>query len=220
MAGDAASTLPRREGGAFRPHPPRRFIVGLVVAVLVCAVTVAILTGGGRRTVRASSSSYGGYPSWLPHTKLPPADPIVAASLTHPALDAVEGTTIDTHLRSASALITGVGPAFPAWVSAAAQGGHLTSGSAVPVSFTVTVVVRQGSVPLQAGEFSILTAQGQLVHPAVTSPGGGPLPAGLTAGQHMNLTLTTDLPEGDGALRWAPSGPRVVAAWLYQLELD
>jgi len=190
----------------------------------VIAVTAGLLiAGGGKATDRIANRSekYGRYPSWLPHAKLPPVNTLLKASLSHPELDAIEGNTMQVQLPGGvEADITAVGPSFPAWVSAAVQSGTLSEGTAVPAKFEVTVIARRGAVPLQASAFSILTAGGQLLHPAVTVPGGKALPATLPAGQHLNLTVSAKLVEGDGSLRWAPVGPRVVSGWLYQLELD
>jgi hypothetical protein len=209
-------------GGTFWSRPGRRrsAAAGAVLLVAV-AVTLAVVAGGtGSGAAKAVASTYGGYPVWLPHTKLPPTNSILQSSANHPQLEAVEGNTIAVNLPGGEAAITAVGPIFPAWVPAAAQSGHLSEGGPVPATFTVTLIARRGAVPLRASAFSILTAQGQLVHPALTASGGKPPPATLTAGQHLNLTLKTELVEGDGSLRWAPSGSRVLAGWLYQLELD
>jgi len=196
-------------------------IGALLVVVAVAIVGVVLLTSGGGPRRVASNDRYGTYPSWLPHTKLPPVNTAPRATLSHPLLNAVEGNTVQAVLPGgAEAYITAVGPTFPAWVSTAVQAGTLSDGTAVPTRFTVTVIARRGSVPLRASAFSILTAAGQLVHPAVTGPGGGAMPATLRAGQHVNLTVSTKLVEGEGALRWAPSGSKVISAWLYQVELD
>ncbi len=212
-------------GGAFGPRPRSRVLIGAAVVVLAAvALTAGLLIGSpgaGASRHAGGDSAYGSYPSWLPHTKLPAVNTTLKASLSHPQLDAIEGNTMEVQLPSGADVdITVVGPSFPTWVSAAAQAGTLSEGSAVPATFTVTVLARGGAVPLRASAFSILTAAGQLLHPAVSGPGGKPAPAALAAGQHLNLTVKAKLTEGDGSLRWAPTGARVVSGWLYQLELD
>ena len=42
----------------------------------------------------------------------------------------------------------------------------------------------------------------------------------MTPGRTLTLTMKTTLPEGESALRWAPEGPRVIAGWVFGLELD
>lgn len=220
-----AATSGREEGGAFGPRPRARLLVATAlaatVAIIVAAVVVLVLgSGGGGAAASARNTTYGHYPAWLPHTKLPAVNQIVHSTAAHPQTEAIEGNTIDVQTAHAGALITAVGPAFPSWVSAEVQSGRLPEDSAVPTTFTVTVIARSGTVPLSAAAFSILTAGGQLVHPAVTVTGGRVAPASIRAGQHVELTLRAKLVEGDGSIRWAPSGDRVLAGWLYQLELD
>jgi hypothetical protein len=211
-------------GGTFGSRPRRRVLITAAAAVVAAAAIAVIfggLIGGHNGTRSATESKYGGYPAWLPNTKLPPVNTVLKANASQPQLGAVEGNTIEVQLPSgAEADITAVGPALPAWVSAAAQAGTLSQGSPVPTTFTLTLIGRTGTVPLRASAFSILTAAGQVLHPAITGPGGAPLPATLRARQHLNLTLKAQLVEGDGSLRWAPTGPSVLSAWLYQLELD
>lgn len=203
-----------------RPRPRLSIIVLALAAAAVIAVLLGTGTGGGTGAARARNATYGAYPRWLPDTKLPSVDEIVRSTPTHPALEAIEGNTIDVWLGHAQALVTAVGPALPSWVSAAVQSGRLAEDTPVPTTFTVTVIAREGTVPIRATAFSVLTAGGQLVRPAVSAAGGGPAPGELRAGQHVNLTLRAKLVEGDGSMRWAPSGSRVLAGWLYQLELD
>jgi hypothetical protein len=210
-------------GGVFGPRPRRRALVSaaiVLLAAIAVAVGLAATSGGSPRA--AVGSRYGGYPSWLAgRTKLPSVETVLKSSLSHPLANAIEGSTIDVQLPGgAQAEITAVGPALPAWVSAEVQAGTLREGVAVPTSFTVTVIARRGTVPLRASAFSILTAGGELLRPAISGPGSVPAPAKLRAGQHLNLTLKANLVEGDGSLRWAPTGARVLSAWFYQLELD
>ncbi|HSZ06481.1 MAG TPA: hypothetical protein VK778_14935 [Solirubrobacteraceae bacterium] len=192
-----------------------------MLAAVAVAAGLLIGSSGAAASRRAAVSTYGGYPTWLPRKKAPAVNTILNASPSHPQLDAIEGNTMEVALPAgAEAEITAVGPSFPTWVAAAAQAGTLSEGSAVPAAFTVTVIARRGTVPLRASAFSILTAAGQLLHPAISGPGGKPAPAALRAGQHLSLTVNAKLTEGDGSLRWAPTGARVVSGWLYQLELD
>jgi hypothetical protein len=208
-------------GGAFWSRPRGRLLIAAAVAVAAIAVTGGILISSTQRHT-TGNSTYGGYPAWLAHTKLPPVNTVLKASLSHPQLGAIEGNTVAVQLPGgADAEVTAVGPALPAAVAAAAQAGTLSDGSPVPTTFTLTLIARRGTVPLRASAFSIMTAAGQLLHPAiVTGAGGTQLPKTLRTGQHLTLTLKAKLVEGDGALRWAPTGARVLSAWLYQLELD
>jgi hypothetical protein len=222
-ASDHAATTAHIGGRVFGPGPRRRVLAGATTAVVVAAAVVAIVlttTGGGSHPANAAASvKYGKIPSWIPK-QTQPSDRIVPASAAHPVLAAVEGDTVDAHLSAGSAYVTGVGPSVPNWVQSDAQAGHWTASSVAPSTFTFTVAAPKGVIPLKASDFSILTAAGQIVHPALTLSGGGALPATVQAGKSLNLTLKTSLPEGEGALRWAPDGNRVLVAWIYELELD
>jgi hypothetical protein len=54
----------------------------------------------------------------------------------------------------------------------------------------------------------------------VTNAAGGPVPATVGPGQTVKLTLTTSLPEGDGEIRWAPVGNRILVSYFWTLEFD
>jgi hypothetical protein len=209
-------------GRAFGPGPRRRALVGAVAltAAVVAAVVVIVASSGGSHPQNAAASlTYGKIPDWIPQ-QTQPSDRIVAATGAKPVLAAAEGDTVNAHLRAGSAYVTGVGPSVPNWVQNYAHEGRWPAGSLAPSTFTFTVAAPKGVVPLKAGAFSILTAQGQIVHPAVTLAGGGALPATIKAGKPVNLTLKASLPEGEGSLRWAPDGNRVLVGWMYELELD
>lgn len=217
-ASDTPSPAGRRDR-VLTPGPGRRGLAAAATVAVILAAGVLIITGlGAARKPAAAGQTYGEIPSWLPKPAAP-SDAMVSASAAHPVLAAVEGDTVDAHLYAGSAYVTGVGPA--AATSAPAGGRAGTGGSALsPTTFLFTIASARGAVPLRAGAFSILTAAGQILHPTVTLRGGGRLPARATPGKPVNLTLSASLPEGQGALRWAPDGNRVLVAWLYQFELN
>ncbi len=221
---EQVTTLASIGGRATRPGPRRRVVmiaVAAVVAAALAALAVLALSGGSRPSSQsvAESLKYGKIPAWIPQQKAA-SDQIVSASATHPVLAAVEGDTVKAILPAGSAYGTAIGPSVPNWVQNYAHNGQWTAGSLAPSTFTFTIAAPSGVVPLKAADFSILTSSGQIIHPAVTLAGGGELPATAKPGQSLNLTLKTQLPEGEGALRWAPGGSRVLIAWLYELELD
>jgi hypothetical protein len=209
-------------GRAFGPGPRRRVLAAVVAlgAAIAVAVVVILATNGGSHPNSAGASlKYGKIPDWIPQ-QTQPSDQIVSATAGKPVLAAAEGDTVNAHLPAGSAYVTGVGPSVPNWVQNYAHEGRWPAGSLAPSTFTFTVAAPKGVVPLKASAFSILTATGQIVHPAVTLRGGGALPATVTAGKPLNLTLKAKLPEGEGSLRWAPDGNRVLVGWMYELELD
>jgi hypothetical protein len=209
-------------GRAFGPGPGRRVlaaVVGLSAAIAVAAVVMLATSGSSHPNGTAASLKYGKIPDWIPQ-QTQPSDRIVAATAAKPVLAAAEGDTVNAHLLAGSAYVTGVGPSVPNWVQNYAHDGRWLAGSLAPSTFTFTVAAPKGVIPLKASAFSILTATGQIVRPAVTLRGGGALPASVKAGTPLNLTLKAKLPEGEGSLRWAPDGNRVLVGWMYELELD
>jgi hypothetical protein len=218
-SGTAGSTPLRGGGGrAFGPGSRRTQAVA-AVGVVIVAVVAVVLAGGGGHAASAGLPKYGKIPSWLPNPA-PPANQIATATEAKPVLAAIEGNTVHAQLAGGSAMVTTVGPAVPSWVASDVQGGHWQSGETAPSTFTVTFAQVKGDVPLTPSDFQIVTVNGQTVHPAMSVAGGGSLPARLTPGSHLTVDLRTGLAEGEGAVRWIPSGVRVLVAWTYQLELD
>jgi hypothetical protein len=167
----------------------------------------------------ASTTRYGGLPSWLPKAKIP-VGRVVQASAKHPQLAVIEGDTVSVHLARGRVLATAVGPAVPAGAAEEAQDGHSDDAEVTTCTFTVTFKAASARVPINPSSFTILDEQGQLSHLGVSAAGGGSLPAAVAPGRTVALTLKSDLPEGEYILRWAPAGPKVLVGWEFNVELD
>jgi len=89
-----------------------------------------------------------------------------------------------------------------------------------PCTFEVTITRVSASVPVAAGDFTIVDELGQLHQPQVTTITGGPPPASATPGRTLALTVQDVLPTGSGTLRWAPGGGRPVVSWDFDVEID
>ena len=220
MSGGTTSAVNSSTGGgrAFRPGP--RTALAAVVAATAAAVLLVILlgTGGGQNTA-GRVTSYGHLPKWLP--KLSTAAPrLEVATAAKPVLGEEQGYTVHAMLPSGATDITAVGPQIPGWVASYVQSGVWPDAKPVPATFVVTLASVKGRVPISAAAFTVLTDGGQILHPKVAAMGGGAVPAELQPGQHVNLKVTTSVPEGSGSIRWAPLGRRVLVGWIYQLELD
>ncbi len=191
-----------RSGGRVR-------VAGLVVAgIAVAGIGTALLARPGPPPTPAS---YGGIPTWLPTPKLG-VGRVVAASAGHPWL-AIEGDTVLVHLARGQVLATAVGPAVP-------SEGQFPLPRTSRCTFTVTLTRAAGVVPLRANAFSIVDELGHLHHPRVTTQGGGPLPATITPGQTVIVTVRDRLPTGNGQLRWAPGTLRPIVSWDFDVEID
>jgi hypothetical protein len=154
------------------------------------------------------------------------AEPVAATTPTaapkHPQLRAMQGYPVDATLTSgASVKYSVVGPTVPGWVSQEAGTGAWKAGETAPSTFALTFKnVKGGAIPLSAADFSVITYQGRVLHPRVNTAAGGPLPRSLGPGQSMTLKLKTALPEGDGEVRWAPAGKRILVSYVWTLEFD
>jgi hypothetical protein len=192
----------------------------VLVLVTLAALGGVLLSGHGGAATPRPSARYGGFPAWLPTPKVT-VSRIVQASAAHPWLSAIEGDTVSVHLTRGNVLATVVGPAVPAYVAEKTQDDDDDGGSdTAPCTFTVTFRSTSGVVPLDANAFTILDERGQIHRLRVTTADGGPPPARVTPGRPVTLAMEAALPEGEGALRWAPDGPRVIAGWVFGLELD
>ncbi len=116
-------------------------------------------------------------------------------------------------IKGAGALATAVGPNVPDRI----QG---SSALHTPASFDVTFASVHGSIPIEAGAFTVTDEQGELHHPSLTVLDGGALPAVVPAGRPFTLVLSTTLPIGSGTLRYTPVGPHYLAAWDFDVETD
>jgi hypothetical protein len=229
------STDPAASGGdgsqAKRRGSRRALLYGAVLAVVAVAILVAVLAGGHGGSASAglgqagsaarharSSAKYGGLPSWLPKPKVV-VHRVPNASAAHPWLSAIEGETVSVKLAGGHVLATIVGPSIPEEVAEKAQHDDDDSDTA-PCTFTATFMSASGSVPLHPSAFTILDERGQVHRLLVTGADGGPVPSEVAPGRTVTLTMKATLPEGEGALRWAPDGPRVLAGWVFGLELD
>jgi hypothetical protein len=216
MRAESTATPVGRGAGSGRGGWRAAVVAGVLSVAAVVAVVLVL--GGGAGGASTGSAKYGGLPAWLPKPRQA-VDQIRNASVEHPWLSAVEGETVSVALASGRVLATVVGPSVPEAVSERAQDGDDNSETA-PCKFTATFASASGEVPLRAGDFTILDERGRAHAVRVTAANGGPLPSRVLPGRPVALRISATLPEGEGALRWAPNGPRVLAGWVFGLELD
>jgi hypothetical protein len=154
---------------------------------------------------------YGGIPSFLPKATIP-VNRVVSATATHPAL-AIQGDAVALRLARGHALATAVGPDIPDRI----QG---TSAPSTPAAFDLTFTGARGSVPLKSSAFTVTDELGVVHHPQVSVLGGGVVPTSVPVGRSFTLVLRTQLPIGNGRLRYAPAGPHPLVAWDFDVETD
>lgn len=159
-----------------------------------------------------SRASYGVLPADLRSRQKPPPNQVLSSSVTHPA-DPIQGVSVRLHLGGASALATAVGPDIPTRY----QG---TFNLHAPATWVVTFTDVSGRFPLAQRVFSLTDEKGETLHPRVSAAAGGRLPKTVPTGRSFTVKLKDPLvSQGDGKLRYAPSG-RLLVEWDYSVETD
>lgn len=211
-----------RGSRAFKPGSRWAFAGAVVVALVLAAVLVVALKPASNNKVLAVTP--GKLPSWLPksaqHPVANPTPQIEQATAANPILDEQQGYPVDATVPSGSVEMTAVGPQVPGYVSGYAEKGLWPATKLVPSVFYVSLANVKGSVPISAKAFSVLTGTGQVLPVKLSLQGGGKVPAVVKAGQRLTLEAKTKTLAGQGSIRWAPGGPKVLVGWVYQLELD
>jgi hypothetical protein len=184
---------------------------GRLLALAAALVVVSAVVVGFQATRGSSSARYGTIPSWLPQPKVETGRTVVA-SAAHPQL-AIQGDAVRVLLHGGSVLATTVGPVVP-------EDGQLPVPATSPTTFTVTFRAASGSVPLNAGAFTILDELSNVHRPTVTLAGGGALPSHVTPGSVVRLRVHDILPTGGGELRWTPQAGKALVRWDFDVEID
>jgi hypothetical protein len=228
MSGGALSTTPSDDHGGRTFGFGRRwaFVAAAVLALAVAAVVVlALKPGGGAGTIDIHgrnlplTKKFGHPAKWL---KIPTAPAVTIATATPrtPQLRAMQGYPVLAKLPTGSVQISVEGPTVPNWASQEAGAGKWPGDAAVPSAFDVTFKAAKGSIPLSVSDFDVVTYNGELLHPKIATASGASLPASIPEGRSLTLKLTTSVPQGDGEVRWAPGGKRILVAYFWTLELD
>jgi hypothetical protein len=218
VGGGTTDATPARAGGgrAFKPGPRWAFGGAVVLALAVAAALVLILSPSHTNP----NNTYGPLPAWLPKVK-PTTPSLEVATPAKPILQEEQGYTVHAVLPGGSADVTAVGPEFPDYVTQYAQAGKWPAAKLVPSTFFVTFTKVTGSIPLAARDFDLLNGNGQRsLARSVTVKGGGRLPTAIKNGQTVTLVVKAGALEGQGTIRWAPQAPKILAGWVFQLELD
>jgi hypothetical protein len=228
MSSGAVHATPSKDNGGRGLWPGRRwaFAAAAVVAVILAAVLViALKPSSAPGTINIDGRNLPltkklGHPAkWI---KIPraPAVTVAKATAAAPQLHAMEGFPVQAELPHGSVQIAVEGPAIPNWATNEANAGKWPSGAPVPATFDVTFTNAKGTVPLSQADFGVITYTGQLLQPKVSNAAGGQIPASIPSGKSVTLKMSTSVPEGDGEIRWAPNGKKILVAYFWTLELD
>jgi hypothetical protein len=84
----------------------------------------------------------------------------------------------------------------------------------------VTFAHVSAPIALNRSSFVLVDERHRIHHPRVTGLHGRAAPAELRPGPPVSIELHAVLPTGDGGLEWRPAGPRAVAGWDFNVEID
>lgn len=185
--------------------------VGLRAAALGLAITVPVILAGCSSAAPTAPDTYGGLPSYLP-TAPAGTDGTLVGSVSHPALTS-EGDTVDVKLPGGGTVsMTVTGPVVPGE-------GLPHQADDTTCTWTVTLDHATKALPIRIADLSTLDQLGN-VYSLATVPGQRKPPSELGPGEKATFELRTDMKVGEGLLRWAPGGSKIVASWDFEVEND
>ena len=205
---------------ARRSVPPRRLVVISALALLAVGVAGGLVAGLGGASgdrpgpARWSLSGKGlvGYPSFLPKWTLKPgAVGVLSGAVTKPALTS-EGDTVKVVTPRWSVYVTVTGPEVPGE-------GLPYQAPSTTCTWTVEMSGASSAVPVSVSDFDSIDTAGKVFHPYLV-PGQIRPPGVLEPGKTLIFELRTGEPVGEGLMRFAPIGRRIVAKWDFIVEND
>jgi hypothetical protein len=160
----------------------------------------------------ANSTTYGGYPTYLPSSTLNyHSDTVLTGTVQRPALTS-QGDGVEVKTPQWSVLVTVTGPEVPGE-------GLPYQAPTTTCTWIVTMSGATGPVPVSASDFSSIDDENNLYRPALV--GGQPKPPPvLRPGQKISFELRAVEATGEGLMRWAPDGHNIVAKWDFVVEND
>jgi hypothetical protein len=173
---------------------------------LVLTIVVLATAGCGS----PSKPSYGSLPSFLPTSAVQP-DSILTGTADNPALT-TEGDSVRVQLPAGTVIATITGPEVPGE-------GLPYQTPATTCTWTVTMRAATAAVPISIADFTTLDHLGIVYHPKLIAGQPKP-PATLAPGKSVTFELRTVMTVGEGLIRWAPGGPKIVASWDFEVEND
>jgi len=164
------------------------------------------------RSTRRSHRGLVGYPAFLPKRTLDyDSDALVVGTAGKPALTN-QGDPIEVVTPGWSVLAVISGPEVPGE-------GLPYQTSFTTCTWTVTLSKATGRVPISISDFDSIDDRGNLYRPQLVA--GQPAPARfLQPGERVSFELRAYEAVGEGLMRWAPIGGRIVGKWDFVVEND
>jgi hypothetical protein len=188
----------------------------VLLAAGLAAALAAELDGHSSHLPRTASLSTGnglvGYPAFLPKKTLNvSSDAVLVGTASGPALTS-EGDAVKVVTPKWSALVVVSGPEVPGE-------GLPYQATATTCTWTVRISEATGPVPISVSDFDTIDVRGDVYHPYFV-PGQPKPPTTLSPGHELTFELRVAEPVGEGLMRWAPIGGRIVAKWDFVVEND
>jgi hypothetical protein len=191
-----------------------------VLSFCAVAAVAAVATGcGGAPAHQATATptpttGHGlvGYPSYLPKSTLHyNSDAVVVGTAAQPALTS-QGDPVKVVTPHWSVVAVVTGPEVPGE-------GLPYQADVTTCTWTVTLSRATGDVPVSAANFDSIDYRGDVYKPQFV-PGQPVPPKILRPGQTVSFELRAGEAVGEGLMRWAPVGGRIVAKWDFVVEND
>jgi len=152
------------------------------------------------------------FPAFLPKKTLDAqVDQVLTGTAARPALT-VEGDGVEAQTPAWSVLIEVSGPVVPGE-------GLPYQPAATTCTWTVTMSDATGAVPISLADFNSVDHLGRIYRPTFVQGQPAP-PAVLEPGQKVTFEVRSYEAVGEGIMRWAPIGQKIVAMWDYEVEND
>jgi hypothetical protein len=195
-----------------QPARRRRGAIRAGVGLCALAIGLAGCSSSGAADPSASSveQSYGSLPTYLPSSAIIP-DSILTGTADRPALT-TEGDAVDVAVGSASVQATVSGPVVPGE-------GLPKQQEATTCTWTVTLSRATTTMPIDIADFTSLDHLGA-VYKVAAVPGQPRIPRSIAPGQTRRFELRAVMPTGEGLMRWAPDGDKILASWDFEVETD
>jgi hypothetical protein len=187
----------------------RRLRLAALVALVTLGLAAAPAAGA---TTHKTQKGLVGYPSFLPKDTLHVrSDALLVGTAARPALTS-EGDAVKVVAPRWSARVIVRGPEVPGE-------GLPYQTRATTCTWTVTMSMATGPVPISAADFDSIDVRGDVYRPSLV-PGRPAPPRVLLPGQKVTFELRAVEAVGEGLMRWAPIGGHIVAKWDFVVEND
>ena len=168
------------------------------------------MAGCTARNAPAPEDSYGALPTYLPSAAVQP-DSILVGTADDPAVTS-QGDEVRVQLAGNSVVATVSGPQVPGE-------GLPDQTDATTCTWTIKLTGPRAALPIKAADFTTIDHLGVVYHPALV-PGQPHPPTVLGPGKTATFELRAVMTTGEGLMRWAPGGRKIVASWDFEVEND